>query len=353
MGETARLQMAMAKARRGEKVVIAFVGGSITAGAGASAPNNTYVSLVGDWWRQEFPKAQIEVVNAGRGATGTNYAVLRLQRDVLSKNPDVLFVEFAVNDNNLKESAETMEGVVRQGLNSPSAPALVLLFMVNKVGISAQEWFTKVGSHYGLPMISYRDALTPEIQSGKVKWEDFSADIVHPNNIGHCYTAQMVSGYLASILKTLPEDSKLDNAHMIPAPLLSDIYEHTTLVAGNDLKPVENQGWMAFTDHKVVGWKAVEPGSEIAFDAQGTVVFLQYWKIKGPMGKVSVTVDGDTPQEVDGWFDQTWGGYFGMQVIGKNLASGNHRVRIKLLPDRNANSNGNEFIITAIGGAGK
>ena len=33
-------------------------------------------------------------------------------------------------------------------------PAIVLLFMVTSSGESAQEWFAKVGEHYGLPMVS-------------------------------------------------------------------------------------------------------------------------------------------------------------------------------------------------------
>ncbi|XHR28386.1 MAG: SGNH/GDSL hydrolase family protein [Chthoniobacteraceae bacterium] len=352
IGDTARLQRAMAKARRGEKVVIAFVGGSITWGARASTASHSYVSLVADWWRQEFPSAQIEVVNAGIGATGTNFAALRLQRDVLSRNPDVLFVEFAVNDKNLKENAETLEGVVRQGLKSSSRPALILLFMVSKSGESAQEWFVKVGSHYGLTMISYRDAIYPEIQSGKLKWEDLSPDTVHSNDIGHRYTAQLVSSYLKTILKTLPENEKKEKDSPVPAPLFTDLYDSTVLTAGDALKPCTNQGWQAISDRNVVGWKATEFGSEIEFETHGTVIYLQYWKINGPMGKVSVTVDGENSHEIDGWFDQTWGGYFCMQVIGENLSPGNHRVRIKLLSDCNASSSGHEFIITAMGSAG-
>ncbi|HPM83543.1 MAG TPA: hypothetical protein PLF81_22720, partial [Candidatus Anammoximicrobium sp.] len=36
-GDTARLQRALAKGRRGEPVTVAVIGGSITAGAGASS----------------------------------------------------------------------------------------------------------------------------------------------------------------------------------------------------------------------------------------------------------------------------------------------------------------------------
>ncbi|MBT7166990.1 MAG: SGNH/GDSL hydrolase family protein, partial [Victivallales bacterium] len=72
-GNVARIQHAMAKARRGEPVTIAVIGGSITQGARASKPQNRYGNLVAQWWRQNFPKSRIQFVNAGIGGTGSNY----------------------------------------------------------------------------------------------------------------------------------------------------------------------------------------------------------------------------------------------------------------------------------------
>jgi len=80
-------------------------------------------------------------------------------------------------------AAETLEGLVRQVLKRPNHPAVVLLFMMNRQGANAQEWHGKIGRHYGLPMVSFRDALWPEIQAGSMKWEDVEADMVHPNDV--------------------------------------------------------------------------------------------------------------------------------------------------------------------------
>ena len=354
LGDTARLQAALAKARRGEKVVVACIGGSITEGARATVKDKRYAEVIGEWWRKTFPKAQIELINAGIGATGSNFGALRLQRDVLSKHPDVLVVEYAVNDGNSEASAQTLEGVVRQTLKSPEKTAVVLLFMLRKDGGNAQEWFTKVGTHYDLPMVSYRDAIFPEMQSGKLKWEDISPDTVHPNDLGHGYTAQTVDALFAKVLETLPEDGKLAEAKPIPAPLFTDLYERTSLFTAGDLKPVANQGWTFETaaNRKATGWKTSQPGSVLEFDVQGTLIFLQYWKINGPMGKASVTIDGGTPVNVDAWFEQTWGGFNLTQVVGKDLKPGMHRVRIELRPDKNEKSTGTDFIVTGIGSAG-
>jgi hypothetical protein len=101
-GDPARLQHAFAKARRGQPVAVGVIGGSITAGAGASQPERRYGDHVATWWRQTFPKATVHFVNAGIGATGSDYGALRAKRDLLSDHPDFVVVEYAVNGPNTR-----------------------------------------------------------------------------------------------------------------------------------------------------------------------------------------------------------------------------------------------------------
>lgn len=164
-GDTVRLQRLFAKAAHGDRITVAVIGGSITAGAKASRPELCYGNRIAAWWRSTFPKAEIQFVNAGIGATGSNYGALRAQGDLLSRHPDLVVVEYSVNDGNGKESAESLEGLVRQILKQPNEPAVLLLFMMHRDGGNAQEWHGKVGAHYDLPMISFRDALWPEMQA--------------------------------------------------------------------------------------------------------------------------------------------------------------------------------------------
>lgn len=144
-GDTARLQRALDKARRGEPVTVAVIGGSITAGAKASSREKNYGSLLADWCRKNFPGANIELVNAGIGATGSNYGALPAQRDLLARRPDFVVIEYGVNDGNSQAPAETLEGLIRQVLKQPNQPAVVLMFMMNRQGGNAQEWHMSRG----------------------------------------------------------------------------------------------------------------------------------------------------------------------------------------------------------------
>ncbi len=81
----------VSKLRSGETVKVAYLGGSITAAPGWRVKTR-------EWLSKEFPQAKVAEINAAIGGTGSDLGVFRLQRDALQHHPDLLFVEFAVND---------------------------------------------------------------------------------------------------------------------------------------------------------------------------------------------------------------------------------------------------------------
>ena len=346
-GDLNRVWQVMTKARRGEKITVAAIGGSITQGAKASKPELRYGNLVAEWWRKTFPKAEVVFVNAGIGATGSNFGALRAQRDLLSSQPDFVVVEYSVNDGNTQAAAETLEGLIRQILKQPNQPAAVQLFMMHQGGGNAQEWHGKVGAHYSLPRVSFRDALWPEIKAGRVAWDAVMADDVHPNDPGHACAAEYVTSLLDSALKNLRQGLAVPP---LPAPLFSDLYEHTSLFEAPDLKPVTNSGWTLDTTWK--NWASDRPGSVIEFEIEGTAIFSMHFVVKRAMGKAKLQVDGGAPVVYDGWFNQTWGGYRSTNLLAKDLKPGKHIVRVELLEEKNPGSDGHEFKLFGLGAAG-
>ena len=106
-----------AKLNAGKPVTAVYFGGSITAGAGASDGERTsYRALVGQWLTTTFPKSVVTNVDAAIGGTGSDLGAFRAGWDVLAHHPDLVFVEFAVNDGGSPEPMidRAMEGIVRQ-----------------------------------------------------------------------------------------------------------------------------------------------------------------------------------------------------------------------------------------------
>src|SRR5260221_612405 len=80
-----------AKVHAGKPVTVAYFGGSITAANGWRP--KTFA-----WLHERYPKVAFTEVNAAIGGTGSDLGAFRLGHDVLSHKPDLVFVEFAVND---------------------------------------------------------------------------------------------------------------------------------------------------------------------------------------------------------------------------------------------------------------
>ena len=199
-------------------------------------------------------------------------------------------------------------------------------------------------------MFSLRDALWPEIEAGRMKWDDVEADTVHPNDRGHAYAAKFITARLATIRQNLPPDDRLPPIPAIPQALLDDLFEHVVLKEAEALTPVKNEGWTL--DAKGRCWKSDRPGSRIEFEIEGRVVLAMDWHIRGPMGKAKVQVD-DRPAEVrDAWFDQTWGGYRQTNELARDLSPGRHRVVFEILAEQNPQSTGHEYRILGLGAAG-
>src|SRR5579864_5387113 len=100
----------LAKAQMpGSNLKVAYFGGSITAQPGWRPKTLAY-------FQKTWPAARFSEINAAIGGTGSDLGVFRLAQDVLVKKPDLLFVEFAVNDGGAApdQIRRCMEGIVRQ-----------------------------------------------------------------------------------------------------------------------------------------------------------------------------------------------------------------------------------------------
>ena len=215
-GNNVRLKAAMEKARKGEDVTIAFIGGSITQGAGA-IPINTqcYAYKTFEGFCKQMGKTteeNIHFIKAGVGGTPSEFGMLRYERDVLREGavePDIVVVEFAVNDEGDETKGECYDSLVRKIYNSPNSPAVILLFAVFANDWNLQDRLSPVGKAYDLPMVSTLNTVVEQFYlkpgEGKVVSKNqFFYDSYHPSNIGHTI---MADGLL-HLLKTVDAQEK-------------------------------------------------------------------------------------------------------------------------------------------------
>ena len=125
--EYSRLLACMKRAAAGEELTIGFFGGSITQGSLASSDTLTYAYQVYKWWCDTFKDAVFHYVNGGIGGTTSHFGVSRAYEDVLMYQPDVVVVDFSVNDDADEFFQETYEGVIRKLLSFRTKPAVLVL----------------------------------------------------------------------------------------------------------------------------------------------------------------------------------------------------------------------------------
>lgn len=352
-GNFARLHLVVAKAARGEPIKIASIGGSITAGASASSEENRWPNRAAAWWRTRYPQTQVHFLNAGIGATGSDIGAHRIRQDVLAAQPDVVMIEFAVNDSGSTIAGETLEGLLRQVLAMPNHPAAVMLFTMNDKGQNVQQEHSRVGLHYRVPMVSFRDAVWPDIVAGKVAWNDIEADSVHPNDRGHEICGALVGHIFEMAAETSPADERPGIDDALPDPLISDTYQYTAVHTAGTLVPVRAGGWQTMKGAYGQAWRAETPGSVLELDIEGTAIGLAYKKQKTGLGRVSVVVNDGPPRVLDGYFPQDWGGgYTPFVLLGSQLPAGRHRVTLTVLDERAEESPGYAFEVHAFYGAG-
>lgn len=331
-GNTARLADAMKRAQAGEKITIGTIGGSITQGTAASTTDERYANRALQWWAKTFPKAQLDFVNAGIGATDSYIGVHRVDADLLSKKPDVVIVEFSVNDTDAALNLQTYDSLVRKILQAENHPAVILLFTTQEDGTSLQDTHMQIGSAYNLPMISYKNAVLPEIEAGKFTWKDISPDNIHPNSVGHGIIGELLWSYFNSVYAKL-DQINTSELTFTATPVTKDLYAKGQLLDSKTLTPKTMQGFeQAEVSNQFPNDWTTKEGSELTFEVTGSNIGVLYYKtVDGKSGQYCVYVDDRLIQVLDGDFTGGWGNYAQAQQVYTSDTPSTHTVTIKQL----------------------
>ena len=345
----------LAKLNEGKEVRIAYLGGSITA-----APGWRVKTL--KWFQEQYPKSKISEINAAIGGTGSDLGVYRVNYDALRHKPDLLFVEFAVNDGGASPAGihRCMEGIVRQAWKSDPAMDICFVYTLSlpqlpdlqkgkfQRSASAME---ALADHYAIPSMHFGVEVVKQEKEGKLifkadepKTDDekkalagksiFSTDGVHPLvATGHELYTQVVARCVTQ-MKTLGAPG----AHELKAPFVADNFEQARMLpldkaklsAGFEkLEPATSPQAKNFSNRMPSIYKASKPGEKIAFKFKGTAAGI--YDLLGPDGgQLKISLDGAPARNVariDGYCTYH---RIAFLSIGSDLENKEHTVSIEL-----------------------
>jgi hypothetical protein len=305
----------LAKLKAGQEVRIGYFGGSITQTDGWRVKTLK-------WFQDTYPQAKVSEINGAIGGTGSEFGVYRYGQHLLKFKPDLVFVEFAVNDNDAAPRSiwRSMEGIVRQTWKASPETDICFVYTFRtgsekdyELGRCNQAASANdmIAEHDGIPSVNVALKTVQLAKEGKLVYMPkkdaagkvvpvpegvmlFSNDGVHPLEAGHAMYAETI----AAAIKVMAGSSK-PGSHAIPQPFIGGNYENAKMVP---VKPsMLSAGWKKLDPAQGIGlnfnrympeiWESSRPGATLTIRFKGSA--LKLYNLMGPDGgTVRTTIDG-------------------------------------------------------------
>ncbi|MCR5521121.1 MAG: SGNH/GDSL hydrolase family protein [Lachnospiraceae bacterium] len=234
-GNNARLKKVIEKARAGSGIRVAAIGGSVTEGAGAVVNKEGYAYKFAEAFERDYcPEGagNMTFVNAGLSGTPSSLGIMRYDRDVvglLGGAPDLLIIEFSVNDSGEATHGQAYSSMIHRALTDNPDCAVILLFAVFKSKWNMQTNYIPEGEIYELPMVSIKDAIATPYANGDLNDALFFSDEYHPKTYGH----RIMSDCLMHLVGLIDREAP-DTASEVPEHGIKKIhYEHTSMITSD------------------------------------------------------------------------------------------------------------------------
>lgn len=341
------------RASKGASLNVAFLGGSLTWGAQATDPLRTsYRALVSQRLRETYPQAHFTFEDAAIGGTGSQLAAFRLERDVLAYRPDLVFLDFTINDDPYSapviDRLASYESLVRR-LVQAGIPVVQMILPAKRDVLPhpaprpLDAKHKEIGDAYNLAIGDAVALVQSRVAEGKATpdqlW-DVAGDDTHPGDAGYALYAEVAWNALrqgieqnkicrvpASMLN--PETYMTVNRYLLvevnPLPRGWQVANPNRSAIAFDFTPSRWMGRLAVATRGAGEVQSPEP---LVLTVQGrNLLFFGEATMKS--GKYRVLVDGKEVKAQDLGKISPHGNWRYVEMIAQGLdASAAHRVEI-------------------------
>ncbi len=362
---------------------VAYIGGSLTAGDSDYEGNKEIEQSAGwaakttGFIRTQFPNATFKHINAGIGGTGSEYGATRFYQHVASKNPDIVFIEFAVNDKQAEstewpewQSKKYMEKMVRICKLLPKEPVIYFVYapFPNRDEAMADQykWKQEIADYYGIKSINidnyfrklyepykndktYMEFLADE---GYYGWNSAHTEVdVHPHAKGYMAYADAIKEVLEEpgAFEKMKNDPDEAYCTVQKSEYNKNVMESEYNYIHYDNQRISYKGNWQITDASNFGIDSVNKvvgadcnGAELSFLTKANEIILNFVTSKNGQ-KIDVYLDGEY-QKTDYGANSVYEGMNNgthkiLDIPAEVLADGKeHRVTLKVQTAENENS---------------
>lgn len=181
-----------------------FLGGSITSGYAFDETIQPFPMLIQEMLklnshdvRQDTTEdtrqdtRQFTVHNYGYSCFHTHLGIALLDQVLAELTPDIIALEYAVNNSYDLDFAASFEGMIQKLLQTNPAASIFIICTCDEHGYSCESYMAEIARHYNLPVISLSKALNFG-QNHNFMWRDYSADHCHPTQNGQQLIADCI-----------------------------------------------------------------------------------------------------------------------------------------------------------------
>lgn len=340
------------KALQGDSIKVAYLGGSITAQDGWRV-----YSL--EWFKQHFPKSKFIEINAAIGGTGSDFGVFRLNDHVLKFSPDLVFVEFAVNDDGspAEKIVRSMEGIVRQIWKYNPTTDICFVYTIKYDFLELEQkgqlpasvqTMEKIANKYGISTINFGFEVAKQVSTGRLIFSNtsnelngvkvFSPDGVHPYvETGHIIYQDVLR---RSFEKMIPKNPEHTKKHSLGKPIAADYFANTQMIDFTKAKlsgkwevmqVKDNPSFIRFDKYLHKYGKADQSGETMEVHFKGQAIGIS--DIMGPDAcRVIVEIDGEVKDTISR-FDRYCTYYRMNYFLMDHLENKDHKAVFRVLAD--------------------
>ncbi len=335
-----------------KELTVVYFGGSVTAGYGSSDPEKySWRARIGQWLKEKFPDANVKNINRALGESGTYLGTNRVQGDVISVKPDLLFLEYSINDyyykSTYEQAASQYETIIRELKTVLPDTDIVTVLVTDRTCMTSCNIEGKLHSQaqahediakvYNLPTVHVGRYLGAVMDHQPSEWSNYAIDVVHLNDRGYGVYYDLIREYLYKSLFETDYTKPQEKFVMVPvvSETLFDGDRHVIRPTSALIEASESMGGMG------VAWaEGSSFGNPVISDAVGQLLFdsandelvirftgtelSAYVMQKNVSWQVSVDGGDDTLLK---------GSAHNPMIFAKDLPSGEHTVRIKSVVD--------------------
>lgn len=242
----------LSKANSKQPLTVAYIGGSIT------RSENMYRNQTTKHLQALFPKSKIKEINAGISGTDADLGACRIEQQVIKFNPDLIFIEFAVNGG----FALGIEGMIRKIKTANSKTDICLIYTVRDTELNNYlqgnippviARLEELAAYYQLPSIHLGLEPAKLLKQGKIiakgnvkstkKEPIFSYDGTHPTPYGGDLYAAAIDRAFQNFITTPAINPIVD----LPVAYLPDNWEDAQMLEPNNIQSIKGS------------WKKINP----------------------------------------------------------------------------------------------